>query len=855
MTANVHGITTQKAGKVLAVIGDPEVIRILEVNLTHANLEVVSTQDGAEALSKVNTEKPDIVIIDAALPDIDGSEICQQLKESPQTSHIPVILISAKNHRKSRTNKAVNGANHQITKPFDPKDVVALVLAYLKRMERTKNINPLTGLPNQVQVSKELTGLIEQKKTFAAIYLAMDDLRAFNKAYGFAQGDRTIQILADIVCEAVRLFGNPDDLVGHLGGDKFVVISTPWKARGLCRRIIADFNNRIKALYTDEHLQRGYIEYESPLGEKEQSPIMSLHIAVITNQRRTFYHHLEVSEAAAEQMGYLRRFQGSNCYFDLPASEIEPALAAARRGISYAHREELKAMHGVLAWFTFLISELNIPITAITDCLDSVESVQDENLNPAQRINIKTIRENVNQVVRAIEGLAHLTSTEWLTDSSVFEEVDVGKTFDWIMEQVRELAEQRQIEADIEGVKDISRLVVNRRNLTQCLLYIVRSEVQSSPPGSRLRISATEINDEFINIQITNPEHHIPQRALAMLLQGQPEDMQQDSLRNEIYPAKLLVQGLGGKLSIISEKGKGITYTVIVPKKWQSWMQELNALQLATEISRKESQAELKNIQHQLSSLVEQVPPTIKDSLETLRGKIQELGVLCNRSLFLTDDLSSRLETQEDRLLQQEVEQLATSEAMLTIGREIARSMHVGYIFDSDSAKRVTRYALTIANEFRLSDSDHQALHHAALLKDLGLALSAHDMVEKMVVPTLKEAMAVRARFNLVWKALSTLPFLALALVFILYRYERYDGMGGPLGVKGENIPLGARILAVADTFDAMTSGPSPQGTLAPRLAVQKIADDSGQRFEPDVVSAFLRAWRMKKFDLASSES
>jgi len=240
----------------------------------------------------------------------------------------------------------------------------------------------------------------------------MDDLRAFNKVYGFAQGDHSIRLLADIVSEAVRLFGNPDDLVGHLGGDKFLVISTPRKARTLCRRIIADFNNRIRALYTDEHLQRGYIEYESPLGKKEQSPIMSLHIAVVTNQRRTFYHHLEVSEVAAEQMDYLRRFQGSNCYFDLPASVIEPALAAARRVTSYTQREELKAMHGVLSWLDFLISELDVPIAIMKDCLDSIESLHVENLTPEQRSNLETARENINRLARAVEGLAHLTGAD-----------------------------------------------------------------------------------------------------------------------------------------------------------------------------------------------------------------------------------------------------------------------------------------------------------------------------------------------------------------------------------------------------------------------------------------------------------
>jgi len=93
---------------------------------------------------------------------------------------------------------------------------------------------------------------------------------------------------------------------------------------------------------------------------------------------------------------------------------------------------------------------------------------------------------------------------------------------------------------------------------------------------------------------------------------------------------------------------------------------------LLVDISRKEARAELRKINHQLSSNLEPVPQVTKDSLEKLMGKVQELGVLCNRSLFITDNLNSRLETQQDCLLQQEAEQLATSEAILAIWQEIA---------------------------------------------------------------------------------------------------------------------------------------------------------------------------------------
>jgi len=280
---NLRRITASKVKKVLIVNSDPEILNILEVNMKHANLEVLTARNGREALGKVNTDNPDIILIDNSLPDIEGVELCQKLR-TECTHHIPMILIGAKTQKKDRNSKVINGADSYVYKPFDPKEVVNLVLAYLIQKERVENLNPLTGLPDQTQISNEITRLIAQKKTFAAVYIAMDDLKAFNKVYGYDQGDRTIRLLADIVSEAVRLFGNPDDLVGHLGGDKFVVISTPWKSRPVCRRIIADFNRRVRALYTDEHLQRGYITYESPSGEESQGPIMSLRVAVVTNQ-------------------------------------------------------------------------------------------------------------------------------------------------------------------------------------------------------------------------------------------------------------------------------------------------------------------------------------------------------------------------------------------------------------------------------------------------------------------------------------------------------------------------------------------------------------------------------------------
>ena len=151
-----RGTKIRKAGKVLVINSDPEIINILEINLAHANLEIVTARSGSEALRKIQEDKTDIIILDPALPDMEGAEIYRKITGSHLTNHIPIILLSARLPRKNRIAKAEDIPIYHITKPFNPKEVVALVQGYLMHKERMVRINPLTGLPNRLQISKEM---------------------------------------------------------------------------------------------------------------------------------------------------------------------------------------------------------------------------------------------------------------------------------------------------------------------------------------------------------------------------------------------------------------------------------------------------------------------------------------------------------------------------------------------------------------------------------------------------------------------------------------------------------------------------------------------------------------------------
>ncbi len=836
------------------VNSEPDILQVLEVNLAHANLEVVSAQSGSEALYKLesNEHEPDIIILDASLPDINYAEMRRRINELSTANRVPVIVIGTRLERNNPIPKIEDSIIHVITKPFEPKEVVALVQGYLIHRERMINTNPLTGLPNRIQISNEIQRLLQQKSNLAMVFITLHDLTAINKAYGYHQGDQIICVLGNIISEAVRLFGNSTDLTGHFSGDKFAVITSPWKAKTLCRRIIADYNRRIRLLFADEHLSAGYAGYRNYPDIKEQTSNMNIHLAVVTNEKRTYIHPLEVIEAASDQIELLKNLPESNCYFDLRGNRVVPSVIVSHRETTQAYKEGLRAMQGAMGWLDFITRELELPMNRMKDCLQTFER-NSKNLDKRHQQSINNLHDNYHLLARIVEGISSLAKSETPGSGVSCEEVDIREVLVWVLKQVEVLATQHQISSDIITDGEIYRIVRDKKSLAQSLLYIIRSEIISSPLACRLRINLSDKSEEYIRIKISNPDHYISTRTLDNLLHQQSSTLE-GTLINELFPANILIQSLGGKLEATGEKGEGTTYVVTLPKKWQSWMQEIDTLHLAMDISRKEAREALETTRQAIASLNKQKPHDIRYNFDKLCSKIQELAVLCNRSLFLADDCNTRLEIQQDRLLQHEAEQSAASEAILTICRDTAATFQVKHLFSPESAKDVADCSLAIAKEFRMSESDCQALYYAALFKDLALAFVRYNSNERYSINI--EIMAdVSDRLNLVWKALSTIPFFSTACKLILYRWETYNGTGGNFGIKGADIPLGSRILAVVDTYYRLTSDQSTHVKLTPSSAMQKIVENSGLCFDPQIVSALLMIRKWKDIELALADN
>ena len=130
--------------KVLVVDDEQSIVTLLKYNIEQAGYQVIVAYDGVQALEKVNEEKPDLVVLDVMLPEMDGIEVCKRLRETKST---PIIMLTAKGEENNRVeddefDRVLGlelGADDYMTKPFSPREVVARVKAILRRVSQIES--------------------------------------------------------------------------------------------------------------------------------------------------------------------------------------------------------------------------------------------------------------------------------------------------------------------------------------------------------------------------------------------------------------------------------------------------------------------------------------------------------------------------------------------------------------------------------------------------------------------------------------------------------------------------------------------------------------------------------------------
>jgi GGDEF domain-containing protein/CHASE3 domain sensor protein len=178
--------------------------------------------------------------------------------------------------------------------------------------ERSRDASPLTGLPGNRAIEREIEKHLGTKKRFSLCHVDLDNFKPFADKYGYAWGSEVIKEVADLLAAELKAAGTPEDFLGHIGGDDFVFIADPVRAEELCRRTVAGFDDRTRRFYSQEDRDQGFFIGKDRKGVLQKFPLITVTIAIVSDDGSRFTNPLDMAEVAAQLKEYAKALPGNN---------------------------------------------------------------------------------------------------------------------------------------------------------------------------------------------------------------------------------------------------------------------------------------------------------------------------------------------------------------------------------------------------------------------------------------------------------------------------------------------------------------------------------------------------------------
>ncbi|TAE57395.1 MAG: GGDEF domain-containing response regulator [Nostocales cyanobacterium] len=320
-----HNLSSCHTSTNILIVDDIlENIRLLSSILEKHGYHTRKATSGKMALTAVQADPPALILLDIRMPDINGYEVCQQLKANPKTNNIPVIFLSAADDISDKIQGFQAGGVDYITKPFHIDEVLARVehqLTIIKAhktisdlnsrleervKERTQQLemantkllkmafqDSLTKLPNRALLMKELWQAIEKQianpnHKFAVLYLDCDRFKIVNDSLGHLAGDELLIALT----QRLQTILNEQDLLARLGGDEFVILLTKITDQPYVTAIVDNIFNR----------------FQEPFFLREREIFISFSIGVVIDSSHyrdpeTVLRHADIAMYKAKSLG------------------------------------------------------------------------------------------------------------------------------------------------------------------------------------------------------------------------------------------------------------------------------------------------------------------------------------------------------------------------------------------------------------------------------------------------------------------------------------------------------------------------------------------------------------------------
>ncbi len=825
----------------ILVVDDESSSRLLVARaLTKAGYKVLTASHGDQAMDIAEQRTPDLILLDMMMPDRSGLEVCESLKETAATADIPVIFVTAHSDAEKITSAFASGGCDYITKPFMIEEILARVSVHirLRQAERSlvdKNAQLLdlahrlagdnTELAQQTRTDA-LTQLLNRgawdefarqeherakrlDQTYCILLIDIDYFKKFNDSMGHPAGDDCLRRVAGRIAAVCR----PYDLVGRYGGEEFIVMAAQSDA-----------------------------EAGRQLAERIRSAICDLDIAHPTSP---------ISDGITASLGVVEWRNDSLC--DV-IERADDALYAAKRG----GRNRVCIAESASTANTYVTEDPSLAPATIL--------VADD--NSTNRTLCRRCLEkdgyNIHEVANGQEALEF-----------VRQQHPAVILMDVMMPVLDGLACTRQLKND-PATADIPIIMISARCEPEDIQagleagadeYLIKPIV-AGELALRVR-SMVQLRNKCIRLIRSNEVREQQNKGLQQILEYCRTVSTATDLER-IYEATVAVAARisrCGRVSIMVAEGGDLTVAHARGLKVES----INAIRVpigegvsgqvfasgqplvvngdepkppATHDYETEFFASLPLVVVPLGSASNVVGvlniTERRNSMPFQPHELEYLDLVANIAGAVIDSVTSRRDREAAR------DSVMIALAKLAEHRDNDSGRHVD---------RVTRYCHIIAEQLRSRDSFRFQIT-TEFMRDLVRAVPLHD-IGKVAIPdsvllkpgrlTSEERAIMQTHAQIgaetirsVIEATPGTSFLDMAAAITHSHHEWFDGTGYPLSLKGHAIPLAARITALADVYDALTTSRVYKRAYPHEQAVSIIVDASGSQFDPAVVDAFL---------------
>lgn len=256
--------------RILIVEDDYDVAEMLLMYFTSHKYEVYHADNGRLGIELARKKFPNLILLDVMLPEMNGYEVCDALRRTNLTKHIPVIFLTQRDSIADKVEGLELGADDYIPKPFHVDELRLRVDRSIDRATRESLYERRTGLPTGPMVDMELNRNADNRTVYQFDILGF---QAFTDAYGFMVADDVVAFAAKTIREAVTAHGSQNDFIG-INKEQFIVLTRAESPETLQQAIIEKFNQGVRAFYTFVDVERGGILLHEGTADEILAPLM-----------------------------------------------------------------------------------------------------------------------------------------------------------------------------------------------------------------------------------------------------------------------------------------------------------------------------------------------------------------------------------------------------------------------------------------------------------------------------------------------------------------------------------------------------------------------------------------------------